>query len=795
MNKFPIAELDHTWCRISAMAGILLLMIVCFPVVSYSGGLDSLKARLQEDLSDTARGKTLNELALKSVYSEPEKAKGYAEQALSLGKGAGQKKMMAKSHHAIGLYYYLQGDLSKCLEHWKKALSLRKEAGARKGVIATRGNIGVLYQRQSEYSKALNQYRTALEEAKELGAKKLMANNHGNIGVVYAKQGHYPKALEHYYDALKIGEELNDKKLMADNRGNIGNINQEQGNYEKAIKNYQRSLDLAEELNNKSLIGNALVNIGEVHKERRELSKALEHYFRSLRVRKELGDRKGIANTLGNIGTLYFLGYERGKGVSEEGERDSLRLVGRGGERIPYEELLDSALAFQKRAFDMRKSIGDRRGLTFSLNALGKIHMRKGRTDKALQFFRRSYSISTDIGALTRKMKTSKQLYQVFKRSDLADSSLLWLERYTAYKDSVFNKEKQKALGKQEARYKFEKKLLEQRKEQEKQAALARERNRRQRIIIYAGAGGLLLTLAFAFVVVNRLRVTRQQKRLIEEQKGLVEEKNREITDSINYAKRLQEAILPPQDLLDEHLKEYFILFKPKELVSGDFYFMDVLEENGKKLVYYSAADCTGHGVPGAMVSMVGANGLNRCIREFGLRDPGSILEKLSELVAEHFFQSEERIRDGMDLALCCLEEKDGRFQKVHFSGANNPLWLINPERDSWPEEGMAFRQGGGVEIPATRKSIGYTEEPVPFASHVIELEQGDSLYTFSDGFPDQFGGEKGKKFKTANFKSLFLSIQNKGMEEQKTYIDRTLEEWKGDLEQVDDICVVGVRV
>lgn len=298
-----------------------------------------------------------------------------------------------------------------------------------------------------------------------------------------------------------------------------------------------------------------------------------------------------------------------------------------------------------------------------------------------------------------------------------------------------------------------------------------------------------------------------KEKNEAEYQRELVEEKNREILDSINYAKRLQDAILPPLKLVKSYLEESFIIYIPKDIVAGDFYFMDIVEDNGKKIIYYAAADCTGHGVPGAMVSVVAANGLKRCIREFELRKPGEILDKLSELVAENFSQSEEKIRDGLDISLVALNKlsegskpSDGFL--VSYAGANNPLWIVNPHRASWPDGFIPFKDGRGAEIKATKQAIGYTENAQPFETHTIELNEGDTIFTFSDGFPDQFGGEKlnenkvgGKKFKSANFKKLLCSIYDLPMEEQRKVILDTFENWKGDLEQVDDICIIGVRL
>jgi serine phosphatase RsbU (regulator of sigma subunit) len=255
-------------------------------------------------------------------------------------------------------------------------------------------------------------------------------------------------------------------------------------------------------------------------------------------------------------------------------------------------------------------------------------------------------------------------------------------------------------------------------------------------------------------------------------QKDLVDEKNREITDSIKYAKRIQSAILPPNKLVKEHLKDSFVLYKPKDIVAGDFYW---LETKGDR-VLFAAADCTGHGVPGAMVSVVCNNGLNRSVREYGLTDPAEILNKTREIVIQEFEKSEEEVKDGMDIAICSLENN-----VLKYAGANNPLWIV--------------RDGDIMETKANKQPIGKFMKPEPFITHTFNLEAGDTFYIFSDGFIDQFGGEKGKKFKAKNFKDLLLMVQDLSMEDQKTKIDSVFYEWMADFEQLDDVCVMGVRV
>jgi len=261
----------------------------------------------------------------------------------------------------------------------------------------------------------------------------------------------------------------------------------------------------------------------------------------------------------------------------------------------------------------------------------------------------------------------------------------------------------------------------------------------------------------------------------------LVSEKNKAITDSINYAKHIQNAILPSQQFFRDQFREAFILYKPKDIVAGDFYWM---YQSGDH-IYFAAADCTGHGVPGAMVSVICSNALNRAVKEFGITDTGKILDKVRELVIATFVHEdnspetlENAVKDGMDISLCCLNK---RTNELSWSGANNPLWII--------------RNGSLIEYKPDKQPIGKTDSPKPFGTQQIQLEEDDRLFIFTDGYADQFGGDKGKKFKYSQFKELLGRIGNKPVQEQMQAVDRELEDWKGNLEQVDDILVIGIRI
>lgn len=300
----------------------------------------------------------------------------------------------------------------------------------------------------------------------------------------------------------------------------------------------------------------------------------------------------------------------------------------------------------------------------------------------------------------------------------------------------------------------------------------------------------ILILILFGLVVIVyytqwRTKKLQEDKKLLEDevsrrteeilhQKELVEEKNREITDSITYAKRIQQAILPPDKLFSEHMGESFVMYKPKDIVAGDFYWLEIVND----LVIFAAADCTGHGVPGAMVSVVCHNALNRAVREFKLTNPAEILDKTLELVVSQFNKSNEEVRDGMDIALCVIDKKNN---KAHFAGANNSLYIIS--------------DGVLNEVLADKQPIGKFVDPKPFTCKEVDVKKGDNLIVFTDGFADQFGGTKGKKFKYKPFKELLIEIQHLSANQQHDTLLKAFEDWKGNLEQVDDVCIIGIKV
>ncbi|MBD3638816.1 MAG: SpoIIE family protein phosphatase, partial [Crocinitomicaceae bacterium] len=547
-------------------------------------------------------------------------------------------------------------------------------------------------------------------------------------------------------------------------------------------------------------------NMGTDYINLKDFENAIDCLYKALEIRKKRDSGLELSRSYSSLGGVYL--DLLNEGINWNG--------------LSNKELLDSARINYEKALPLARIHEDRYGETTILKGLGDVNKLLGNKDKAVTFYQQSAELAKTLGGYEEIKMVTRNLARL--KADKGDfkSAYYWLDQYINAKDSLYNEDKARELTKMDMQYTFDKeKALEQtehKHELETQQAIAEANKKKQTVVILLVSAGLLIVLVFSFFLYKRFKVTQRQKNTIEEQKQevehqktLVEEKNQEIMDSIQYAKRIQSAILPPDKLVKEYLQNSFILYKPKDIVAGDFYWMEHVEDT----VLFSAADCTGHGVPGAMVSVVCNNGLNRSVREFNLKEPGKILDKTREIVVQEFEKSEEDVKDGMDIALCSLrmrnENEDNTDSQsafhstLQYAGAHNPLWIIR--KGEVNEDDLNLKYPGRVkvekfndgytliEIRADKQPIGKYDNPVPFTTFTINLEKNDSFYIFSDGFSDQFGGDKGKKFKAKNFKELLVSVQGESMKDQKIKIDSAFEEWRGSLEQLDDVCVIGVRI
>ena len=281
--------------------------------------------------------------------------------------------------------------------------------------------------------------------------------------------------------------------------------------------------------------------------------------------------------------------------------------------------------------------------------------------------------------------------------------------------------------------------------------------------------------------------IEKQAENLLEVNKLLIgkneeiESKNEKITDSIKYAKQIQKAVLPEKDFISSIINEHFIFFKPRDIVSGDFYWLRKIND----FIIIAAVDCTGHGVPGAFMSMLGVALLNEVVRKKEIVQPNQVLNELRKYVKTSLHQTgnNDESRDGMDMAICAI---NSRTYVMQYAGANNPVYIIRKNEKEKPEL---------IKLEADSMPIGIYINETPFKNKEIQLKQNDCIYLFSDGYIDQFGGKKGNRFLSTRFNKMLLDIYNKPMEVQKNIIEKTFYDWKGSNIQVDDILVMGLRV
>ncbi|MFB6307107.1 MAG: tetratricopeptide repeat protein, partial [Flavobacteriales bacterium] len=765
----------------------------------FSEKTDSLQNLIKTTHSDTTKISALNRLGWLIMYSKPDSSITLSLRALKLAKKIENKKKIADSRSNLGVYYWLKSDYTKALESHFKSLEIRKEINHKKGIASCYNNIGNVYRNQSNYPKALKYYFNALEIYKKLNNSDGKASTYNNIGNVYYNQNNFPKTLEYYFKSLKIEKKMNNKTGIATSYNNIGIIYKFQKNY----------------------------------------TKSLEYYFKALELRKELNNKRGIGHTYNNIGSLLTTSSNKADSTRRQiiewfrnkGEWKKIKNK-EGGKKLK-DEILSLSEYYQKKSLEIHKQLGDKKRLTFALTGLGNIAIQRGQLQRSVGFYRNSFSIADTIGSLGQKKTAAKHLSNVYEQMNMRDSALQYHKIFTKLKDSIFSKEKRKELGRQESKFKWKQKLLKKEEQRKREQAVAKEEAQQQQLIIWSIAGVLSLVIIFALILLNRLKIIRKQKQEVDKAYSLLDQKNTELTDSINYAQKIQQALLQSEEHTNEQFPEHFILFKPKDVVSGDFYWGQVAQnvedkiqnqagrqkysKGNPKSIYMTVSDCTGHGVPGAFMSMLGISYLNEIMKENNDLYPGDILDKIKERLVDELSQNDGSSKDGMDMVLVEFlydANKNGECT-VRFAGAKNPLYVIRKGIvEEVREENLKYIQKDknikinnsrlkpfknsrdGIEIKGDKQAVGLEDGKwEPFTTVELQLRKGDMLYLFSDGYADQFGGEKDKKFRYKPFKELLVSLSDKNPEEQKQVLNQTFNEWKGKRDQIDDVCVMGIRI
>ncbi|MCE3225552.1 MAG: protein serine/threonine phosphatase [Bacteroidetes bacterium] len=616
---------------------------------------------------------------------------------------------------------------------------------------------------KSEFLSADSVLRLALKSGEDLNFKRGVFNSVTNFGVIYYYQDNFPVALQYYLKALKIAEETNSKSLISRAMANVGLIFFSNGEHAKALEYYFKALHLKEELKDEAGITAILSNIGNCYKEQKEYGNALDHYKQSLAKARANKNPGMIGLSLIEIGTIYEL------------QSDTMK-----------------ALASYVEALKASEECGDKVLIPSGKGKIAAIYIQQSKYKQAEELLISALKISEEIGDLSNQSELNQKLSELYVRQKNWQLSYKYYKNYTLLKDTIFNAKKTKELVRNEMNFEFDKKQTVQKIEQEKRDAIVAEEMKQQKTQRNYLIIGLMLMLIVAILVFRSYRQKQKankiialqkkevekQKEIVDKQKHILEEKHKEITDSINYAERIQRSFLATKELLDNNLNDYFVFFQPKDVVSGDFYWAGKLNNGDFAL---ATADSTGHGVPGAIMSILNISCLEKSVEEEKLIEPDQILNHSRKKIIERLKKdgSPDGGKDGMDCSIICFDFKNN---KLSYAAANNPIWIV--------------RGNQILELPPDKMPVGkHDKDTVPFTKHNVELQKNDVVYALTDGMPDQFGGQRGKKFMYKQLKELLISISLLQMNEQKEALKTALDNWKGDLEQVDDVCIIGVKV
>ena len=596
------------------------------------------------------------------------------------------------------------------------------------------------------YDKALQKEKEAVLLAEKINFKKGAASAHGNMALILEDMGNYAEALKNDIEALKIYEEIGNKKGISYCHHNIGSIYYYQGNFTEALKNMRAGLKIKIEIGDSTGIADGYNNIGVVLEQLEKYEEALENYSYALKICEKINDQQGIAYAFQNIANTY-------------------------AKKSDFVHAMENHL----KALKIEKEIDDKRGMVNSYINIGGLEILMKKYSEAEKYLKDGLAISLKFGFKEKIKSSYRDLAELYEKMNDYKKASEYLKLFAQMKDSINSAETATQIANLQNQYNLEKEEKIRQLEEEKKDALAKQEKELTALKefwaeIICGIIFLSIT-AIAFVLYKRYKAKKKSSEELEEKNKIISEKNKDITDSINYAQRIQKALLASDNLLKKNLKEYFIFFRPKDIVSGDFYW--AAEKDGR--FYLAVCDSTGHGVPGAFMSLLNISFLNEAITERRIVNPNEIFNHVRQRLIENI--SSDGAKDGMDGILICFDKSKN---EIAYSAANNAPMLLN---------------GTLQELACDNMPVGAGEKNNSFSSNIISFQSNNILFLYTDGFADQFGGPKGKKFKYKQLNDKLFSISEKPLEEQKKFLEKTFDEWKGNLEQVDDICIIGVRV
>jgi serine phosphatase RsbU (regulator of sigma subunit) len=606
--------------------------------------------------------------------------------------------------------------------------------------------------------------------------------------------------------ALKNGKKLKDTLLIAEAHTLLAYSLEAKANYKGSLQNFIIAIDLFKKKKNKAMLAQCYTGMGIIYWYQGFFDKAIDYYKKNISLCLEIKDENGLAAGYGNIAIIFderkdfdnaLLYYNKALIIYEKAKKQMQTAACLDNMSLVYKQKKEftKALDFNVRSYKLRESIGDTIGMLASMENLGSIFIALKRYDDAISISDRVITIAARLGSKQDLKYAYLNLKDVYEARKEFQKANLILNKLMDINDSLRNSENANQIAELETKFNTKEKeielseikLIQQLKEKENSEQLKRK-NYFIIILIVIGVLILLIGVLLLKRYVDKQKIVdaiNKKNEAIETQRIVIDkaykeltEKNKDITDSIKYAQKIQQAILPGHKFITDELSktntEHFILFKPKDIVSGDFYWFYKNESS----LFYVTADSTGHGVPGSFMSMLGINLLNQIVIERGVTSPGEILNVLRDGITRSLKTDDGYSKDGMDAVVCKINFET---KTLEYAAANNPVYVV--------------RKNELIVLPSQKMPVGYSDNIDPFNTNQFVLDHHDCIYTITDGYADQFGGEKGKKFKYKQLKELLVSINQESLSHQSQMLNQIFEDWKGDLEQVDDVCIIGIRV
>jgi serine phosphatase RsbU (regulator of sigma subunit)/uncharacterized protein HemY len=647
--------------------------------------------------------------------------------------------------------FFSNSQVQKKIDSLINAIEKESDPGSK---AKTYNVLAAQYRKIPDFNKARACYEKSLEISQQIKDDEGVGKAYFNLGSSYLVEGKYPRTLDYMLKAISAFETAKSYDLLASSYNSAAGVYFLQEKLEEAEKLYRKILTLKGKTKKEQVLATATYNIGLLRQRQKSFDSSLVYLNKAMESFSASDDKQGVADCYKAIGNVYS---------------DTKRF--------------DEAEAMLLKSLKAMEETGDNAGMSEVYRYLGEVSREKKNYDKAITYQKRSLQLAQELSFTELISLSAQSLSETYKAKGDSKNALEMFELGTRLRDTLLNQKSIEQIAELKAAFEAEQQERETEIKQKAREEVHQAELSKQKALSWAFAIGGIIVLILGGIALRAYLQKKKANKEISFQKAIIEEKNKNIIDSINYSRNIQQAILPSDAYFKKLLPDSFVLYKPKDIVSGDFYFVGV-PANQSKTVLFGVADCTGHGVPGAFLTLLGKTFIQLGLNEKNVNNCAMALDHLNAGVSEILNKRSEdkrAVRDGMDIALCSLNYQT---MLLGFSGAKNNAYL--------------FRNGRIIEMKADKHAIGELndKDELPlYSNHDLNIEKGDIVYLFSDGFVDQFGGTEGKKFKSKQLKEKLSTMNNIPMSEQKSILEKIFLDWKGSNEQIDDICIMGIRI